>query len=555
MTDENAWWKEAVVYQIYPKSFNDTDGDGVGDIQGIVEKLDYLDDLGVDVVWLNPVYESPQEDDGYDVSDYRAIDDRFGSMEDWERLRDGLHERDIRLIMDLVVNHTSDQHAWFTASREDPDGEYGDYYMWMPGEPDDLPNNWGSCFGGPAWRYDREREEWYLHLFDPTQPDLNWRNPDVRDEVAELVDWWLQQGIDGFRMDVINFISKPEGLPDGDPDQDWVGLDHFANGPHVTEYLQELSERTFDQYDAMAVGETPNVSVEDAREYTGDDGPLDMLFHFEHVRLDFVEKDWWDVGDWHVRELKEVFSRWQEGLADEGWNALYLDNHDQPRSVSRFGDDEQYRYESATALGTMLLTLRGTPFLYQGQELGMTNYPFDSLDEIRDADARNRVLGALDAGKIDSFESVKDVVRYRCRDNARTPMQWDDSENAGFTDGSPWLPVNPNYETVNAAAERARDRSIWTYHRDCIALRDDHDVLVYGDFDHLVPDHEQVFAYVRADDSERVLVTLNLTAQDALVELPVSGAVEQLLGNYDRDETDLASLTLRPYEAQIYRLS
>jgi oligo-1,6-glucosidase/alpha-glucosidase len=553
MTDDEPWWTDAVVYQIYPKSFNDSDGDGVGDIPGIVEKLDYLDDLGVDVVWLNPVYESPQKDDGYDIADYRSIDDRFGTMDDWERLLEGLHERGIRLIMDLVVNHTSDQHVWFARSRDEPEGQYGDYYMWRSGDPEEPPNNWGSCFGGPAWRYDETREEWYLHLFDPSQPDLNWENPDVRDDVADVVDWWLQKGVDGFRMDVINLISKPAGLPDGDPDDDWVGLDHFANGPTVTEYLTELSERTFDEYDVMTVGETPNVSVDEAREYVGDDGPLDMVFHFEHMRLDFVEKDWWDVGDWSVRELKDVFARWQEGLADEGWDALYFDNHDQPRSVSRFGDDERYRYESATALGTLLLTLRGTPFVYQGQELGMTNYPFDSLDEIRDADVRNRVEEALADGRIDSFEAIKDVVRYRCRDNARTPMQWDDSENAGFTDGDPWLPVNPNYEEINAESERARERSIWTYHRECIALRHDLDVLVHGEFDHLLPEHEQVFAYLRRDGDERVLVTINLTGESATVDLPVEGEPERLLGNYERATEDVSTLELRPYETQLYR--
>ncbi|MCL7418239.1 MAG: alpha-glucosidase, partial [Halalkalicoccus sp.] len=361
---ERRWWKEAVVYQIYPRSFNDTDGDGVGDIPGIVEKVDYLDSLGVDIVWLNPVYASPNADNGYDIADYRAIHPEFGTMDDWEALLEELHDRDIRLIMDLVVNHTSDEHEWFVRSR-DKDPEYDDYYVWRDGEADgERPNNWTSSFGGPAWAYDEEREAWYLHLFDEKQPDLNWENPDVRAEVFEMMNWWFEKGIDGFRMDVIDLISKEEGLPDGDPEGSPVGAERFVDGPRLDDYLREMDEEVLSGYDAMTVGETVGADPDSARRIVGD-GPLDMLIHFEHMNVDAGE-GYWDRIELDLPEFKSVFDRWQTALYSEGWNCLYLENHDQPRSVSRFGDDGEYRVESAKLLGTLLFTLRGSPFVYQG---------------------------------------------------------------------------------------------------------------------------------------------------------------------------------------------
>jgi glycosidase len=560
MTPDRAWWKEAIVYQIYPQSFNDSDGDGVGDLAGIVEKLDYLEELGVDVVWLNPVYDSPHHDDGYDVRDYRAIREEYGTMAEWEALLEGLHDRDMRLIMDLVVNHTSDEHEWFVASRErDPD--YEDYYIWKDGTPAEdatdspgpadraPPNNWESGFGGSAWTWDDEVGQYYLHLFDEHQPELDWETEAMREDVYEMMRWWLDKGIDGFRMDVVNLVSKPRDFPDDDPSRDWPGLGLCADGPRLDEHFAEMHDETFADYDVMTVGEMPGIGVEEARRHTGTDGPLDMIFHFDHVSLDFHEEHgWWEVTDWDLSEFKQVVTHWQTGL-DDGWNAVYLGNHDQPRIVSRFGDDGEYRYESATTLATMLLTLRGTPFVFQGEEIGMTNYPWETLDEQEDAQTVGKVREAIRAGEIDDFEEVKELVRYRSRDNARTPMQWDGSENAGFTTGDPWLPVNPNHDEVNVAAEREREDSILSYYKRLVDLRHESDVLVYGQYELLLPDDEQVFAYARTLDDERWLVALNVSPEPAPVDLPLDDA-DRVVGNYadagDRTE-------LRPFEARVYR--
>jgi len=580
-----AWWKEAVVYQIYPRSFNDSDGDGVGDIQGIIEKVDYLDDLGIDVVWLCPVYESPNADNGYDIADYQAIMDEFGTMADWEHLLEALHDRDIRLIMDLVVNHTSDEHEWFVESRQSPGSRYRDYYLWREGRTVEKaeagreaefreipPNNWESLFGGPAWTYDELTEEWYLHLFDRKQPDLDWENPDVREEVFELMRWWLEKGIDGFRMDVINLISKAEGLPSGDPGTFAAGAEHFVNGPNLETYLAEMHEETLADYDAMTVGEMVGATVSHAREYIST-GAVDMVFHFEHMDLDRGER-WWDVGDWSLRELKEVFTRWQDGLYDEGWNALYLGNHDQPRITSRFGS-EAHREKSAKLLATFLCTLRGTPFVYQGDEIGMTNVPFESLDQYRDVATLNPIRTAIDEGVIEGFEEIKSQVRKRSRDNARTPMQWNDTTNAGFSEGEPWIGLNPNYETVNVEDARAESDSVYHYYKEVIALRKSEDVLVYGDYELLYPDHEEIYAYTRtldaggengnedgsengATDTERVLVVLNFSDETPTFSLPSGieyGGTEVLLANYETAADEgVESVTLRPWEARVYRL-
>jgi glycosidase len=584
---DRAWWKEAVVYQIYPRSFNDTDGDGIGDLPGVVEKLDYLDDLGVDVVWLCPVYESPNVDNGYDVADYRAILDTFGTMADWEALVEGLHGRDMRLIMDLVVNHTSDEHEWFRRSRAgDPD--YADYYIWREGEsvpereyeeglydpadyglPRDArerpPNDWESFFGGSAWTYDEAREAWYLHLFDRKQPDLNWENPRVREEVFDLMEWWFEKGIDGFRMDVVNLISKPDGLPDGADDDAIVrGADQFVNGPRVHEYVRAMHDEAVPD-DAMTVGEMVELDVDEARRFLGDDGDgMSMAFNFDHMRLDFgPEGGRWSRGDWHLRDLKETITRWQEGLDGCGWNSLYLGNHDEPRIVSRFGDDDAYRRESATLFATLLYTLQGTPYLYQGEELGMTNYPFDSLEEVRDVDTLKNVEALEREGRFTSDEDLLELVRYRSRDNARTPMQWSAADHAGFTDGEPWIAVNPNHTEVNVAAERADPDSVWHYYRDLIDLRHRADVLVYGSYDLLLPDHEDLWVYTRTltDDAgvvtARTLTVLNGRGEETAFEPPASVAdegAELLIANYDVDDQGVSAGTLRPWEARVYRL-
>jgi oligo-1,6-glucosidase/alpha-glucosidase len=545
--EKRTWWKEAVVYQIYPRSFADSDGDGIGDIRGIIDRLDYVESLGVDVIWLNPVYESPQHDNGYDISDYRAIHDEYGTMADWEELLDEIHARDMRLIMDLVVNHTSADHEWFQQSRE-RDPEYEDYYIWRDGD-DGPPNNWESFFGGSAWTYDDERGQYYLHLYDTSQPDLNWRNPDVRQDIFDTIEWWLEKGIDGFRMDVINLLSKVEGLPDGDPDSEWVGAEHFIDGPEMMEYLEALDEQVLSNYDVMTVGEMPQLTVETAREYAGEDGPLDMAFHFQHTKLDYDGDERWAVGDWSLPELKDITRRWQQGLAEDGWNAVYWENHDQPRVVSRYGDTEQYHAESAKLLGTYLFTLSGTPYIYQGQELGMTNARWESMADLRDVDAINHAKELL-ANGAGSYEEIRDIVGYRTRDNARTPMQWDGSANAGFTDGEPWIQVNPNYERINAAAQRDPG-SVHEYYRALVDLRDDYDALVYGDYEDLRPEDQRVYAYTRSLDDQRLLVVLNVAGSESDLSLPEMAAGELLLGNYagEREPTALA-----PYEARVYAL-
>ncbi len=583
---ERRWWKEAVVYQVYPRSFNDADGDGVGDIPGVVEKVEYLDDLGVDVVWLCPVYDSPNADNGYDIRDYRTIMDEFGTMADWETLLEELHDHDIKLIMDLVVNHTSDEHEWFVRSRAEENG-YEDFYWWREGRDADEvswsakagpegeapPNAWKSFFGGPAWAYDDGREEWYLHLFDVKQPDLNWENPQVREEVFDMMEWWFDKGIDGFRMDVINLVSKPEGLPN-DPDDPFGGaMTQSTNGPRIHEFLSEMSDRVLDR-EHLTVGEMlgPEMPMEHARRYLDpDEDGLSMLFHFEHMLLDRGDGIW-ERDEWALSDLKAVFNRWDEGLREVGWNSLYLNNHDQPRMVSRFGNDGEYRRESAKLLGTLLHTLRGTPYIYQGEELGMTNYPFDSLDEFRDVDTLNPLRNAIEDGEVESFDAVKEAVRANSRDNARTPMQWSSEPHAGFTDGEPWIGVNPNYESVNVEAERRDDDSVWHYYRDLISLRDEYDVVVYGEYDPLFPDDDTVWAYTRTltdeESDEQLLVALNFSDGEVAVGLPedvTSDDATLLIGNYRYDgdgdaatdvdvEGELAAgdLRLRPWEARVY---
>jgi oligo-1,6-glucosidase len=547
MAVDREWWQEAVVYQIYAQSFNDSDGDGVGDLPGITAKVDYLDELGVDVVWLTPVYDSPLADNGYDIRDYRSIHGDYGTMEDWERLRDALHARDLRLVMDLVVNHTSDEHEWFERSRR-REGKYEDYYYWR----EEPPNDWESLWGDSAWTYDEERGEYYLHLFDVKQPDLNWRNPDVRADIYEMMRWWLEKGIDGFRMDVINLVGKPDPIPE-DPNGPRWGVDQFATHEITHEFIREMDDEVLSEYDVMTVGETPRVSVDDARKFTTEDG-LDMVFQFEHMHVDQHPEDPWARTEFDLREFKRIMSRWQTGLG-QGWNSVYLGNHDQPRIVSRFGDDGEYRTESAKALATFLLTLGGTPFLYQGDEIGMTNVPFDTLDEHRDVWTHDEIEAALETGQIDSFDEIADQVNYWSRDNARSPMQWTAAENAGFTAGEPWIKVNPNFPEINVAAARGDRDSVLYYYRDLIAVRAEHDAVIYGDYSQIAAENDDVFAYTRTLDGERVLVVIDFVGRAGRFALPDGverEGLELLVANYGVADPDPTEIDLRPWEARVY---
>ena len=565
---DRQWWKEAVVYQIYPKSFFDSDGDGIGDLAGITEQVDYLDALGVDAVWLCPVYDSPQADNGYDISDYRSIFDTYGDLADWERLLSELHDRDIRLVMDLVVNHTSSEHEWFQRSRRG-EGEYADYYHWRDGRPaaeadydtDDgpadevAPNNWESIFGGPAWSYVPEREQWYLHLFDENQPDLNWRNLTVRRAMKDVVSWWLDRGIDGFRMDAVSHMSKTDGLPDGDPDGTPTGIEHFSHGPRLEEYLTELSADVLSNHDITTVAEMGHTSIEQAASYLEDDAVgLDMIFQFSHMGVD----GGWDpetVGEWDLTEFKRIMSERQDALADRGWDALFLGNHDQPRIVSRFGDEAAHR-ESASLIATFLLTMRGTPYIYQGEEIGMTNADFESLDEIDDPQTVGRVEQYIADGVADSYEELREVVNAQSRDHARTPMQWSDEAGTGFTDGEPWLKCNADYTEINVAAQRDDPASVLNQYRTLIDLRQSTDALVYGDYELLTPEDDQLYAYTRTLDDEQVLVVLNWSSESATFEGSEidTGDATVLYGNHDDAPTDPTGASLRPWEAVVYRL-
>lgn len=555
-----AWWKESVVYQIYPRSFNDSNGDGIGDIQGITEKLDYLKDLGVDVIWLSPVYKSPNDDNGYDISDYKDIMDEFGTMEDWEELLDEMHKRDMKLIMDLVVNHSSDEHQWFLESKKSKDNPYRDYYMWHPGKDGKEPNNWESNFSGSAWQYDETTEEYYLHLFSKKQPDLNWENPKLRQEVYDMMKWWLDKGIDGFRMDVINFISKVPGLPDApNPEgKKYVsGGEYYMNGPRIHEFLGEMNKEVLSKYDIMTVGEMPGVDVEEAKNYTSPErNELQMVFQFEHMGLDNGPEGKWDLRPLKLEDLKENLSKWQKGLHGVGWNSLYWNNHDQPRIVSRFGNDKEHRVVSAKMLGTCLHMMQGTPYIYQGEEIGMTNVKFDSIDEYKDIEILNMYKEKVVEGDADPQE-VMESIYVKGRDNARTPFQWNNSENAGFTNGEPWIKVNPNYKNINAEQAVADQESIYHYYRKLIELRKKHKIIVYGDYELILPEHDKIFAYTRTFEGEKLLVVCNFSEEIVEFKLPENvpfKAVEHLISNYpDPALNEYQGFTLKPYEARVYK--
>lgn len=557
---EKAWWKESVVYQIYPRSFCDSNGDGVGDINGITSKLEYLRELGIDVIWLSPVYESPNDDNGYDISNYRGIMKEFGTMEDFDRMLEKAHTLGIKIMMDLVVNHTSDEHPWFIESKSSKDNPYRDYYIWQEAKDGREPNNWGACFGGSAWKYDETTDMYFLHLFSPKQPDLNWDNPAVRKEVFDMMDWWCQKGIDGFRMDVISLISKVPGYPDGPVGKSGYGDfgPYAANGPHVHEYLQEMNQAVLSRYDLITVGECSGVTVEEAKKYASSKGnELNMVFQFEHMDLDGGESFKWNRRKIALTELKQVLTKWQTQLEGKAWNSLYWCNHDQPRMLSRLGNDsDAYRERSAKMLATCLHMMQGTPYVYQGEELGMTNYPFTSLDEFRDIESINAYHELTQKGIV-APEEMFDFISYKGRDNARTPIQWDDSEGAGFTTGTPWIPINPNYKIINAREQTLRKDSVFHYYKKLIQLRKQLPVIVYGIYELLLPDSEDLYVYTRTLDAQKLLVICNFTGKELSYSVPDEFAVPDrkvLISNYEADALPQKELTLKPYQSTVLSL-
>jgi oligo-1,6-glucosidase len=561
--ESSPWWQSAVVYQVYPRSFADGDGDGIGDLAGLIGRLDYLADLGVDVLWLSPVYPSPQADNGYDVSDYQGIDPVFGTLAQFDALVEAVHERGMRLLLDLVVNHTSDEHPWFVESRSTPDSPKRDWYWWSkpregfePGAPGAEPTNWGSFFSGSVWEYDAVSSEYYLHLFSRRQPDLNWENPEVRQAVYAMMRWWLDRGVDGFRMDVINMVSKVLPLVDGHVTpgaSHGDGFPHFICGPRIHEFMAEMRREVFDGRDKvlLTVGEMPGVTIEHARFFTDPERrELDMVFQFEHVELDVGDSKW-DQRPLDLRDLKATMARWQLGLA-EGWNSLYWNNHDQPRVVSRFGDEGIHRVRSAKMLGTALHMHRGTPYVYQGEELGMTNARFNRIEDFRDIESINHYRAQIATGA--DPNSVLASLRVMSRDNARTPMQWDTGTHAGFTDGVPWIAANPNHADINAAAQMDDADSVWHHYRRLIELRHTMPVVSHGDYTLLLPDDEAVYAFIRRLGEEELLVLANFSGKTSLVDLQDLdswASATLLLGNLEPDTAPSELNSLAPWEARV----
>ena len=541
METHNCWWKERVFYEIYPRSFQDSDGDGIGDLRGIISRLDYLQWLGVGAVWLCPIYDSPNADMGYDIRNYEAVMAEFGTMEDFDELVTQLHRRDIRLVMDLVVNHTSDEHPWFLEARTAKDNPYRDYYIWRDGKDGREPNNWASFFTPSAWSYDETTAQWYLHLFSGKQPDLNWENPELRQEIYGMMNRWLDRGVDGFRMDVISLLAKHPQLPDGKGSGYVFSPEYFAFQPRLHDYLREMRRACFDGRDCMCVGETSFVTTQNAGSVVDDGRELDMLFQFDVMDMDSGETKW-DARPFDLMRFKQIISAWQVAI---GWNTLFWGNHDQPRLVSRFGcmRTETLRRRSATCLATAMYLLRGTPFLYQGEEIGMTNCPFSNIGELRDVESLNLLHQAEESGRMDwAWQGI----RSKGRDNARTPMQWDASPNGGFTDGTPWIMVNPNAREINVAAAIRDPDSVLHYYRALLALRRERDVLRYGDFSLLLQEHPRVFAYARTFEGQQIRIYCNFTDRDA--PLPEAFCKEKvLLTNVNCEKTDV----LLPYEAAV----
>jgi oligo-1,6-glucosidase len=555
------WWKEGVVYQIYPRSFMDSNSDGIGDIRGILKKLDYIQHLGVDIVWLNPVYKSPNYDNGYDISDYYSVIEEFGTMADLEDLISEMHKRKMKLVMDLVVNHTSDEHPWFIKSRASKTNDYRDFYYWRPAKDDREPNNWLSWFGGSAWDYDDKTGEYYLHLFGNKQPDLNWENSRVREEIYKMMCWWLDKGIDGFRMDTINMLSKTPGLPDAlDDGQDgyvFAGR-HFLNGPRIHEYLQEMYNEVLSRYDVMTVGECPKTSTDEALKYIAEErNELNMIFPLDLMEIDYGNSDKWDPIPFRAAEFKRIINGWQLSMQGRGWNSISLMSHDQPRAVSRFGNDSAYRVESAKMLATLELTLQGTPYIYQGEEIGMTNVVFDSIDDYRDIETLNYLNNTSENHS--DRERVMKAIHRQSRDNARTPMQWDVSENAGFSQVTPWIKVNQNYKEINVEQSLDDEHSIFHYYKKLIQLRNENIALIYGEYHPVSVDDEYIFSYLRSFNQERFLIILNLGAVAAGFTLPADikyRKEKHLLGNYQVvGPNSIREFRLHPFEARLIQLS
>ncbi|WBL56047.1 glycoside hydrolase family 13 protein [Staphylococcus haemolyticus] len=539
------WWKEAVAYQVYPRSFNDTNNDGIGDLPGVIEKLDYLKDLGIDVIWLSPMYKSPNDDNGYDISDYQDIMDEFGTMEDFDRLLKGVHDRGMKLILDLVVNHTSDEHPWFIESKSSKENPKRDWYIWAdPKDDGSEPNNWESIFNGSTWQFDETTNQYYFHLFSKKQPDLNWDNPEVRESVFNMMNWWFEKGIDGFRVDAITHIKKTfeaGDLPVPEGKKYAPAFDVDMNQPGIHNWLQEMKDESLSQYDIMTVGEANGVTPDNAEEWVGEDkGKFNMIFQFEHLGL-------WSTGDsqFDVKSYKEVLNRWQKRLEGIGWNALFIENHDQPRRVSTWGNDKDYWFESATSHAVVYFLQQGTPFIYQGQEIGMTNYPFESIETFNDVAVRNEYQIVKEQGG--DVDQLLDKYRMENRDNSRTPMQWNDSTNGGFTVGKPWFPVNPNYRDINVAHQLEDEHSVLNFYKKLIQLKKSHEIYTYGQFDLIDAENENVFAYTRQLEGKTVVVAGNLTDKQSSLTLPFDideNAIK--LHNYN---SQLDSKSLKPFEA------
>ncbi len=548
--EKKAWWKEAVIYQIYPRSFADSNGDGIGDLNGITRHLDYLEQLGVDVLWLSPIYQSPNDDNGYDISNYRDIMTEFGTMEDFDRLLAEAHRHHLKIVMDLVVNHTSDEHAWFVESRKSKDNPYRDYYIWKEPKDGKEPNNWGSWFSGSAWELDEATGMYYLHCFSKKQPDLNWENPRVRDEVFDMMNWWCQKGIDGFRMDVISMLSKDPSYPDGPIFDGLYGslAPHVCNGPRIHEFLREMNQKVLSKYDLLTVGETAGVTVEEAKKYANNQGTeLNMVFQFEHVDLVPGKINKWTDEKPQLKNLRPVLNKWQYELEGKAWNSLFWDNHDQPRAVSRFGNDsKEFRVVSAKMLATCLHMMKGTPYIYQGEEIGMTNVYFDRIEDYRDIESVNAYHQYISKGLV----TRSDMIRYLgelSRDNARTPIQWNASENAGFTSGTPWINVNPNYTEINVEAALADPDSVFYYYQKLIRLRHTCPIIVYGTFRGLLEDSETIYAYERLLEDRTLTVACNFTDAPQDCDLFDSIRGEELISNYKEH----LSGRLQPYEARV----
>lgn len=548
---KKTWWKESVVYQIYPRSFMDSDNDGIGDIKGITSKLDYLKNLGIDVIWLSPVFKSPNDDNGYDISDYEDIMDEFGTMSDFDELLSEAHNRGIKIIMDLVVNHSSDEHKWFVEARKSKDNPYRDYYIWRDGKDGSTPNNWDSIFSGSAWEYDEETNQYFLHLFSKKQPDLNWENENLRQAVYSMMKFWLDKGIDGFRMDVCNLFSKAEGLPDiGEEGPEGI----YMNGPKIHDYLHEMNKEVLSKYDIMTVGETPGVSPKHARDYVGEDrDELNMVFHFELMDLPNASDKFYKK-PYKLTDIKNIFMKWYDGLENIGWNSLFMNNHDQPRMVSRFGNDSKYRIESAKMLATLIHTFKGTPYIYQGEEIGMTNICFDDIKKYRDIETINYYNEKI---KNEDEKSLIERIKITSRDNARTPMQWDDSLNGGFSKSTPWIDVNPNYKQINVKESLEDSNSIFNYYKELIKLRHNNDTIVYGDVKLIYPENESIFAYTRNLDDEQLMVVLNFYENEIDFKIPDNidiNKLETILSNYKDKIIKNETIKLRPYEAIVYKV-